>query len=249
MKLGKLPPRHDVRTLQFAKYVRMEALPPIPVAWDWTKAASPQFGMMGNDTVGDCTFAAAGHAVQIWTANAAKEITIPDKSILAAYSAVSGYTPGDPGSDQGANMLDVLNFWRTRGVGGHKIYAYMAVDPKNLAHTWAATYLFGGCYEGLALPLSAQTQKVWDVPKGGARGQGKAGTWGGHAVWLAAYLAGYAEYITWGETMQATTRFITTYGDERYAVLTREWIVRATQRSPHGFDFAALAADLKAVAA
>jgi hypothetical protein len=47
-KLGKLPPRHDHRTLMLAKYT--VALPPPPAAVDWSRKLD-HLGMMKNDTL------------------------------------------------------------------------------------------------------------------------------------------------------------------------------------------------------
>ena len=170
-RLGKLPPRLDSRTLQLAKYLlqqgtalpRKLALPPAPPSVDWT-AKIPAWPMFSNDTLGDCTTAAAAHMIQCWTANAGDAFTPTNPQVIAAYSATGGYIPGDAATDNGAVELDVLNYWRQQGIAGHKIDAYVSFSAQNFEHTRAAINLFGGIYIGLALPLSAQNQDVWDVP-------------------------------------------------------------------------------------
>ena len=241
VKFGKLPARHDARTLMLARYLGV--LPAIPAACDWGKAAHAPWGMMANDVVGDCTCAAAGHATQAWTANHGTEVTIPDAAILAAYSAITGYTPSDPNSDQGAVELDVLKFWRSTGIGGRKIGAFAALEPKNKGHIRAALDLFGGLYIGLALPLSAQGQKVWSVPCAGTHGKGAPGSWGGHAVAVVAYDAAGLTCITWGALQKMTWRFWETYTDESYAILSPDWVAPG-KVAPSGLDLAALQADL-----
>jgi hypothetical protein len=244
MKLGKLAPRKDKRTLKMADYI--VTLPPVPAAVDWSHKLTA-LGEMCNDKLGDCTCAAAGHAIQTWTGNVKNEVTPTDKQIVAAYSAITGYTPRDPNSDQGAVELDVLNYWRNKGVGGHKISSYMAVQPKNQAHVKASIFLFGGTYCGLALPNSAQTQDVWDVVPGP---DGAAGSWGGHAVWGLAYDSNFLTFVTWGELKKMTWRFWNAYCDESYALLSSDWFTKklfSQGPSPSGFDMAALAADLKAL--
>jgi hypothetical protein len=176
-RLGKLPPRLDTRTLQLADYLRSPratssgqgtalpakpALPPAPRSLDWT-AKIPSWPMFSNDTLGDCTAAAAAHMIQCWTANAGQASTPTDAQVIAAYSATGHYVPGNPATDQGAVELDVLNFWRQQGIAGHKIAAYVAFSPQNFEHTRQAINIFGGIYVGLALPLSAQNQDVWDL--------------------------------------------------------------------------------------
>jgi hypothetical protein len=129
-RLGKKPPRVDSRTLQLAKYLRVCAtdlvqkgtglpeatapshvLAPAPASIDWTAKIS-SWPMMANDTLGDCTCAAAGHMIECWTANLGDAFTPTNTQIIAAYSATSGYVPGDPATDKGAVELDVLNYWR-----------------------------------------------------------------------------------------------------------------------------------------
>ncbi len=154
--------------------------------------------MMENDTVGDCTCAAAGHLVECWSANASAIIVPSDSQIIAAYSAITGFDPATGYDDNGANELDVLNYWRQTGIAGRKIGAYAALEPGNHDHVMDVVYLFGGCYIGLALPVSAQAQDIWSVPPGGAIGQGAAGSWGGHAVPIVAYDSGGLTCVTWG---------------------------------------------------
>ena len=243
MKLGKLRPRNDPRTLQLAAYIDTTTLPAPPPERDWTTSIpSGSWGMMMNDKVGDCTCAAAGHLIQDWTANTGGQVTVPDQDVLAAYEAVSGYDPITGRKDDGAVELDVLNYWRRQGIGGHKIQAYAALEPGNLEHVKDAINLFGGCYIGLALPVSAQRQTTWTVPPGGPQGPGSPGSWGGHAVIVAAYNPRRVTCITWGEIKQMTWSFFSAYCEEAYAVLGPEWCKDG--KAPSGFDLQGLQNDL-----
>ncbi len=252
MKLGKQAPRHDPRTLQFAAYVRPAQLPTPPPAVDYTKAVKGPWGMMANDKVGDCTSAAAGHLIMEWTADTDRQVDPTTKQVLEAYSAITGYDPATGSNDDGAVETDVLNHWRKTGVAGHQILAYAALEPGNTQHVRDAIDLFGGVYIGLALPVSAQRQNVWSVPPGGVHGDGKPGSWGGHAVPVMAYDAHGLTVITWGETKTMTWQFWSAYCDEAYAVLSMDFL-EADPTNPHdpvapsGFDLAALQVDLKAV--
>lgn len=194
LPLGKLPPRLDSRTLQLADYLHgpraasssgqgtargetalssKRAFPPAPRSVDWT-AKIPSWPMFSNDTLGDCTAAAAAHMIQCWTANAGNVFTPADAQVIAAYSATGHYIPGNAATDQGAVELDVLNFWRQQGIAGHKIDAYVSFSARNFEHTRAAINIFGGIYIGLALPLSAQSQDVWHLPSFFSRLLGEA---------------------------------------------------------------------------
>lgn len=245
MKTGKKAPRHDKRTLALANYLDFDALPAAPASVNWA-AKVTNLGMMQNDSIGDCTLAGAGHAIQTDTANNGSQVIVSDADIVTAYSAVTGYNPADPSTDQGAVETDVLNYWRKTGVGGHKIFAYTALEPKNKDHIKLAVNLFGGVYIGLALPISAQSQDVWHVAPGGSSGSAAPGSWGGHCVEIIGYGPGGLKCITWGAVKAMTWGFWYDYCDEAYATLSQDWAV-GTKQAPSGFTFAQLQTDLNQV--
>lgn len=246
LKLGKQPARHDPRTLLMASYMTPE-LPPAPASVDLTKKVK-SWGMMENDQIGDCTCAAAGHLIMEWTANAAKKMVTPtDQQIVAAYSAITGYNPTTGANDNGAVEIDVLNYWRQTGIAGDKIGAYVALEPANHSHIMDAVYIFEGCYIGLQLPISAQAQtknhQPWSVPPGGTTGEGKPGSWGGHAVPVVAYDTRGVTVVTWGALQQMTWSFWEAYCEEAYAILSTDYLT-GKQKTPQGFDMTQLQADL-----
>lgn len=244
--MGRKPAKRDPRTMRMEKYLTAAVLADPPARVDWSATAT-DLGPMANDALGDCTCAAAGHLIQCWSATNGGQIIIPDADIVTAYSAVGGYVPGDPSTDNGAFELDVLNYWRTTGIGGHKILAFVAVDPKNRRHVEIAMDLFGGLYSGLSLPASARDQEVWSLPFGGAIADGAPGSWGGHAVpWLNYGPLGIV-CVTWGALKTLTWSFAATYTEELYAVVSEDWATGAMP-APSGFDLPTLQADLAAVA-
>ena len=246
MKLGKNPARHDPRTLLMAHYLQPEALPQLPASQEWTDKIQT-WPMMANDRLGDCTCAAAGHLIEEWTTYSGTGVTLSDSDIIAAYSSITGYNPQTGQNDNGAVELDVLKYWRKTGFSGHKISVFVGLEPGNHDHIKASVYIFGGCYIGLALPISAQTQNVWSVPPGSLQGPGAPGSWGGHAVPVVAYDSLGLTVVTWGALKQMTWGFWDAYCDESYGLLSPDW-VNAKKIAANGFNLAQLKADLKAIA-
>jgi len=246
LKLGKQAARHDPRTLLFASYVTA-GLPTPPASFDLTKKVKA-WGMMDNDQIGDCTCAAAGHLIMEWTANAGKKIVTPsDQQIVAAYSAITGYNPTTGANDNGAQEIDVLNYWRQTGIAGDQIGAYVALEPSNHNHIMDSVYIFGGCYIGVQLPISAQAQtqnhQPWSVPPGGPTGDGKPGSWGGHAIPVMAYDARGLTVVTWGALQRMTWSFWQAYCEEAYAILSTDYLT-GKEKTPEGFNMDQLQADL-----
>jgi hypothetical protein len=251
--LGRKPKREDDRTLRMAHYF-LGGLPPTPAGFDWSKGMK-SWGAMLNDRQGCCTCSEIGHQIQAWTQIVASLLTLPDSAIETAYVAVTGeegaaYNPATGANDNGCNILDVLNYWRQVGVGGHKILAYAAIDHTNKAEVLVGGLVFGGLYAGVNLPLTAKDQiragQAWDVPAGGAVGRGKPRSWGGHAVYIVGVNAIGPVCITWGQVQQITWAFWFTYFDEAYVVLSADWM-DATGVSGSGFDLATMQADLAAI--
>lgn len=246
LKLGKGAARHDPRALLLASYVST-TLPAPPASYDLTPKVKA-WGMMENDQIGDCTCAAAGHLIMEWTANAGKKMVTPsDKQIVAAYSAITGYNPTTGANDNGAVEVDVLNYWRQSGIAGHKIGAYVALEPANHNHIMDSVYIFEGCYIGMQLPISAQAQvqnhQTWSVPPGGTTGDGKPGSWGVHAVPVVAYETRGVTVVTWGALQTMTWSFWEAYCDEAYAILSKDYLT-AKKKTPEGFNVEQLQADL-----
>lgn len=244
LKLGKLlNPVHDRRTLQFENYYDLQKLPPLPDNLDLFQKAGP-LPMDGNDQWGDCVVAGAAHMVQVWTGNAGrKPQIIPEKTVVDTYLKLTG------GEDTGLYLLEFLKYWKATGFGGHKIGAYMAVNPKNLIAMKYANFLFGGVYLGFALPLTAQDQtgpgKVWDYVIN--TGRGAPGSWGGHCVNLGAFAQKNRWIVgTWGDEQDATDDFIINYCDEAWAAVALEWF-GTDHKTPQGLAWRDLLADLSLV--
>jgi hypothetical protein len=245
VKLGKLPVRTDVRTLPLARYVDRAKLPPAPPDLDLASAVH-DWPMYANDRIGDCTTAAAAHMIEAWTApTRGTAVEVTEHAVLDAFDHVKQVDPLT--GEEGAVELDVLNYWRKHGIGGHRIGAFARVSTSDHGLVRDAAYLFGGLYIGLALPLSAQHQTVWDWTHR-LDGPARPGSWGGHAVDVVGYDGHVLTVVTWGRLQEVTWSFWDRYVDEAYALLSVDFVDEAG-RAPNGFDLAALKADLKLVTA
>jgi hypothetical protein len=239
MKLGKLAPKHDIRTAHMIDFVSLMRLPAPPPACDYDVKLPADLGMMANDKIGDCGFAGQGHAIQTWTSQNGHTVTPTTAAVIAAYSGCTGFTPSDPSSDQGVVLLDALNYWRKTGLGGHKIGAFMKVDHHNLDHVKIAINLFGGVYVGVSLPIAAQDQVMWTGPRNHLTGDNAPGSWGGHCVWAPSYDHLGIGLVTWGARKRADWNFWVDYVDEAYVAVSVDWVTGA-KPAPNGFNLAKL---------
>lgn len=226
-----------------AKYMAATALPAIDSSMDWTQKIS-EWLVFGNDSVGDCAEAAALHFLMLWTANAGTEFVPRDpQDGIAAYTAITGYNPEQPSTDQGTDLLSLLNFWRSTGILGHKIYAYAEVDPSSGAHVRAAVQLFGGLYIGVQLPQSAM-----DATQNGQAWTNITDTniIGGHCILVVAYCQNGLTCVTWGQKQQMTWDWFNKYCDEAFVVLSPDF-VGLNGLAPDGFNLSQLAVDLQLI--
>lgn len=231
LRLGKLEPKLDRRTLRFAAYVTAD-LPTPPIDVD-LHADVTDWGMLGNDMWGCCTLSAFGHTIQAWSEEAqGAMVPVTAEQVLTAYHVLSP-------RDEGAYCLDALNYCRNPGIGPYRLGAYAALVPGARQHFQAAAWLFGTVYLGLSLAVEQQDQEVWNFVQGS-----QPGSWGGHAVNVIGYNAVGPLVVTWGERKQCTWAFIAAQCDEAYALIGPEWF-GPTGVSPSGFDLAALTADLE----
>jgi hypothetical protein len=160
--LGKAKPKLDARTPVLGEFMDARLGIKLPKNTSWLppieQLLGNDFGMMGNDTYGDCTCAALGHAIQIWTGTEGPPATLTTAQILDLY-----WKTGT--EDDGRVMFEVLKYVHHHGLAGHDFGAYVSVGLRRYSHrdVRAAIDLFGGCYLGVMLPESAQTQAIWNV--------------------------------------------------------------------------------------
>jgi hypothetical protein len=222
-QLGKRPVRLDSRTLKLSKYLP-KVFPATPAEVSWVTKV-PGWPVYLNNELGDCVPAAAAHCIEQWNFYSGKSFLPSDADVLKAYEDVGGYVPGNPSTDNGAVILDMLNYWRQTGVGGHKIFAFASVNWNNQDEVRAAIQIFGNLYIGIQLPISAQGQNDWTVPDGGIYSSaGQPGSWGGHAIPCMAASPETVTVITWGMRLKMSWNFFHDYVDEAYVCISTDWI-------------------------
>ena len=241
LRLGKKEAQHDPRTLKLSAYLKPE-LPAPPDSVDWTVGVG-DWGLYGNDRLGDCVVAGCAHMIGCWTRWAAGTPSwVPLSDVVSTYLELSP-------NDEGLVVLDFLKRWRKPGVLGHPIGAFVSVDPNSTWQLMQAITYFGGVYLGVQLPISAQGQDTWTVTDPGLRGAAAPGSWGGHCVTVQAFDASGLTCVTWGKTKRLSWGFWSAYCDEAFALASVDWVCSDSQESPTGLDMAALVSDLQAVTA
>lgn len=242
MRLGKRPAQPARPHLKLTA-ARLAALPDPPTEVD--HGVDGSYPMYGNDRYGDCVEAGIGHQVGQYTLVASgQEVTFSDQQILNAYSAITGFNPKDPSSDQGTYTQDAMTWWRKTGLEGHAIVLFAALDLTNVKALKQAINAFGGIGIGFNFPAYAMDQfdagKPWDVQKKNGQIEG------GHYVLATGYDAQYLRVKTWGAEQDMSWAFLAKYADEAWVVLDDEMVGRAGSFLPGvdlyglGEDFAAL---------
>ncbi len=248
-KLGKKPARPDAVLLKAASYFDLSALPKVPAHFGhpWVVRV---WGMLGNDFCGDCVWAGAAHETVLLHADAPTIVpTFTSKTVMADYSAVTGFNPHDMSTDQGTDVQEAAEYRQKTGIVDilghrHKIDLYAEMRCGDLEQLAMLTYLNAVTGIGVQLPSSAEYQfnraEIWDVIPG-------AHTVGGHYIpCVGRNSLGQFLFVTWGRLQAATGRWVQEYMDEGVAYLSRARLGKLGL-SPQGFNEAQLTDDFKQV--
>lgn len=240
---GRLPAVYTRRTVRSALAMRaaLDPLGPAPAACaDYLSARrslAPQ--MWYNDVCGDCTAVDTANRLVLRTANVGPVVLVPTTpQVVALYSAVSGYVPGDDATDVGASEDAMCAYLRTTGFLGHVALSTGAIEPSNLDHVKWGCQLFGGVRLGLNLPRYADDQfydgRPWDVSSHGDQETD------GHDVALVDFRGDALRVDTWGRTIEMTPAAFRAWCDECHAELYPDWIRAQSGAAPSGFLLSAL---------
>ena len=251
VKFGRRKPVSVGPRLRLSRYLK--ALPSVPPSADYSAAASASISnVMLNDAEGDCVIAAGYHITGVATGNAGNLFVPTDTQINADYSAVGGYVPGDPSTDNGCLITDALNYWTQHGfANGTKLLGWLAVDAKNPAEYKAALYLFENLDFGMGLPdawvqsMPSASGFTWNVA-------GAPNHANGHSVAGVGYTSQGVTIATWGLRGLLTDAAIKAYassagGGELYVMLTPDLLQKGKDKAPNGMAWRDLIADFDAI--
>ena len=245
-------PRPHYPHSEFAHYVT-EALPAPPTLQDWSGAAKASLGNVYlNDQLGDCVIAGGYHVLGVETGNAGNLFVATDAQITADYSAIGGYVPGKPSTDNGCDEETALNYWVNTGfTSGVKLAGWVAVDATSQTLCSQCLMLFENLYLGLELPIAwadnlpSASGFVWDVA-------GPPDPNYGHCIIAYGYNSQGVMIATWGLTGILTWAALAKYcvpnaGGACYTLITPAQIKAGQQVTPGGVNWPNLVAYFDAI--
>ena len=216
MKLGLLPARP-------ADLARAPRLGAHPIARRTPQAALDRSAVpfrpqpFGNNTLSDCTAAGLGNAALAIGALGGFQPVVTEPAVESFYSATSGYIPGQPGTDRGAVLTDVLAYQARSGfhTGAELLTGpWATVDPFNRSLLALGMEMFGAVILGVALSLADMNRvgQLWDVGVMATGGDPTPGSGGLHCLlgWSYDGLTDGArvQLATWGGLQAATWRWL-----------------------------------------
>lgn len=220
-------------------------LPPFPSNFGHANAfAGDGWLMLGNgpdDTVlpgfggcGDCAWAGPGHEIMESAKTSGRPVPqLSGKTIVAQYSAYSGYDPRTGANDTGSNLQDVLAHRQTQGIYDdsgtvHKISHVVSLTPGNLQEIWECAWLFERVGLGVQVQEAQQQQfaagLAWDYVPGSP-------IIGGHYV----PQMGRWALVSWARRVGITNRYLVNLNDEAYSYVDDELYGRVTGETAEGF--------------
>lgn len=249
-KGGKLNPVRRLGHVSLSDHMsEVFTWPPVPPAgWEFAVPSS-ELSVLGNDKYGCCAASGAYGLAQIQSCNAnpADPIVPTTGQALDLYSAVTGFDPNDPETDQGTVLTDLLEHWQKVGFevthrsgkkGLSQIYGWAAIDVSSFAAIRWGAYTFGGGYLGIRCPQKCEQDLAnWNFAPG-------LPIAGGHCIVQAGQGRFGAKMRSWGMFIPASAPFMGAYIDEYYIVVTEDWL-NAQRVSPAGLDLNGLLAAMK----
>ena len=215
-------------------------LPAAPAKWEGPPDEGFNYGMLGNDSYGDCGPCGIVHG---FDAVAILEGLPPFKP--AAQDVVDAYLAFTGGQDTGVVLSDLLQKCYVAGFMGQHLLGYAPING-GVAQVCQALPLFGFVYSGFQMPAVAQQQFGAGQPFDLTGTSEDDNIEGGHCMVPVAFDASAqtVDVLTWGRRQTVTFRWYERYNDENWAPVTR--MVR-TRGGLDGFKWDQLDADLRSL--
>ncbi len=233
----KALPQFPAGLNQYHSYVKPTAkLPKAPPSLD-TYTKIKRWPLDGNAYYGDCTMAAAAHAIHLWNVITHESNPVPLTSEVVREYRKFAKTP-----QAGLIEANVLKTWHRGGLWGHRILGYTPINVHNIAMIKQAAYLYGLVYVGVQLTKSAEKQYKQRKPWALVRDWKTEIPLGGHAIPIVGYDRDCFYVVTWGVVQKMTFEWWHTYGEEAWAIFPQQ--LKEAGGANH-LNLAQLHADLK----
>jgi hypothetical protein len=235
-KCGRLPGQIPAGLRDLTHY----AAGPLPKApASVTVPAVADWGILGNQTYGDCGVAGLEHGFEAAAASTGEQEAFPGEQQCIDY-----YLAYTDGQDSGVVLSQYLAYVRRNGFYGHTVGAYAPVAVNDVPTLMFATWAYDFTYLGISV-----TQAMLDAFDAGqpwTTATLAGPVLGGHCVPAVGYDDQYLTVITWGQPQQIAWPAWHGMAEEAWCVLTGELASAGTDG--HGLNLAALQADLSRLA-
>lgn len=253
-----LKPVHRQPRLRLVDYLRPSDLPAVeslPAKFGHADLIQPQ--MFLNDRIGDCAIAGSVEEIRLLNATRGVTANFSNRSVVANYSAITGYEPGpelavrgappNP-TDQGTDVHDLYEYRQTTGLvdddgNRHKVVAYAGLTPGDFGELLQALYLFETVGVGILVPDYAEAQFETGGPW--QPEPGRPNITGGHYIPAVARDGAAVDVFTWGARIAMTDDFYREFSNVAVASFTEEMLIDG--KTVDGFDRDKLLADLVAL--
>jgi hypothetical protein len=234
LRLGKLEPLIDERTIPLQKILRVALLPELPPSYDIDENLGVQDDFVFNNSqYGDCVIASRAHqTLRFEKFEQGVQIPIADQEVIAQYLKETG------GHDIGLVLLTSLKRWRNEGwtIGNrlYTIYAFASVDWHDHDQVKHAIHLLNGVNFGMIVFQTDLDQfnagEGWHLTGNNGYFQGRHGVYACQyrdidnvpATWIGTAIC-YSENglwcMTWGRKQFMTWDFWDARVDEAYAIV------------------------------
>lgn len=199
----------------------------VPAVADW--------GILGNQTYGDCGPAGLEHGFEAAASDTREQETFPSEQQCIDY--YFGFTGGQ---DSGVVLSQYLAYVQRNGYYGHKVSAYAPVAVHDVPTLMFCVDAYDFAYCGISVTQAMEDAFDAGQPWTAATLEGPV--LGGHCVPAVGYTDEFLTVVTWGKTQQVAWPAWHGMAEEAWCVLTGE--IDSAGTDGHGLNLAALQADL-----